>query len=138
MNQLVQKFIAGEIKKNQKVLEDYNRSENLKPLGIVGQEVEIPKEVVFARAQLDAFVRVANFLGDSSPDVQAGMSNEEAIRTATTLFLNDANREPFDWFNGPSTELETLDILNKAWDQGDASKCFNRLLQYWYKFQRNK
>ena len=138
MNNLVQKFIFENIKKCREILNTYHEKTGNSHLQVVGKEKDAPLEVVFARAQLDAFVRVGNFIGDNPPRVEGHMPNSEAIRTASELFFNEVNEEEFDWINGPKTEEEASELINKHCDGRGIAKGFNAVLYYWYNFERTK
>lgn len=140
MLKLTRKFLDDNIKRCCDTLKFYDtKNQNSSVHNASEPEPELSRDALWAKAQLDAFVRIANFMNDDIEEVHARMNNEEACRTAVELFINESLKEPFDWFNAPSTISEASELIKKnCLDKEDLSKGFMAIIYFWYKFQRKK
>lgn len=138
MLNLTRKFLNDNIQRCRDTIKHYEKNRE-SHIAAVGHEPEVTKDVLWARAQLDAYVRVANFMNDDVEEVNVKMTNEEACRTATELFINESLKESFDWFGAPTTIDETNELIDKTCnDKDNITKGFVTIVYFWYNFQRKK
>jgi tRNA nucleotidyltransferase (CCA-adding enzyme) len=138
MLNLTRKFLDDNIKRCRDTIKFYSDTEN-SFLRMAGREPEISKDAFWAQAQLDAYVRVANFMNDEPAEITSAMSNEEACRTAIELFINEAAKKPFDWHNGPKTIDEASALVkNNTFEKNDLTRGFMAVIYFWFNFQRKQ
>jgi hypothetical protein len=137
MLNLTRKFLHDNIQRCKDTVRALTGGKEERHLSVVGKEEAFSKEAVWANAQLDAYVRTANFMNDEPLEITSKMSNEEACRTAIELFINEAAKQPFDWFNGPQTMAEASTLVkNNTFEENNLTKGFLAVIYFWYYYQR--
>lgn len=134
---LLLKFIENERLKYQKILDGKTG------LILVGKDIgksssaNIHPEKIQAMAYIDAYTKIANFITYTHVEVGSigTMTNEEALKTAINLFLNEASKVPFNWHDQPKTEEEARKKFEEDSDD-DLVHQFNKLIYFWYMFDR--